>query len=610
MNRKPKAFTARRGWIGSRILWRRFTNYFEFRFTGRWMLYSLIIGIVAGVGAILFYYLQVWVQNISLQGLAGYNPPLPGGEGDTASYNLPINRWWILVIPTIGGLISGFLVYTWAPEAEGHGTDGVIKAYHKERGIIRPRVPAIKTIASAVTIGTGGSAGREGPIAQIGAGFGSLLATKLKLSDKERRIMVISGMAAGIGSIFRSPIGGAIFAVEALYKDDMETEGLVPAITSSIVAYTIFASLFGWHTIFTTGEYFFREPLELLFYAVFALLCALLGILYVKIFYGVHDKIFAPMKIPKHFKPAIGGLMVGVIGFFFPYILGSGYGWIQMAINGELAVRLMIAAAVIKVFATSFTISSGGSGGIFAPSLFMGAMLGGAFGAVAQQLFPEIVTQPTAFVLVGMAAFFAGAANVPISLTIMITEMTGSYGLLVPLIFTSTIAYFVARKWSIYSQQPKNFAESPAHRGDLIVDILKDIKVEDAYKQNAQLPKIPNDLPVQRIMPLFANHEEDCFPVVDKNGAITGLLSMGTLRAVIGEEGLGEVIVAEDIKTQLETVGPQENLHEALAKFLKTKYMSLPVVDATDENIVLGVLSYRDLVNAYDEALIEWSASI
>ncbi len=610
MPRKPRPFNVRRGWLSSRILWRRFANYFEFRFTGRWMLYSLMIGIVAGLGAILFYYLQVWIQEISLHDLAGYNPPLPGGEGDTGSYNLPINRWWILIIPTIGGLISGFLVYTWAPEAEGHGTDGVIKAYHQERGIIRPRVPAIKTIASAVTIGTGGSAGREGPIAQIGAGFGSILASKLKLSDKERRIMVISGMAAGIGSIFRSPIGGAIFAVEALYKDDMETEGLVPAITSSIIAYTIFASLFGWHTIFTTGDYFFRRPVELVFYAVFALLCALLGIFYVKLFYGIHDKVFAPLNIPKHFKPAIGGLLVGIIGFFFPYILGSGYGWIQMAINGELAITLMLAAAVIKVFATSFTIGSGGSGGIFAPSLFMGAMLGGAFGGVAQHVFPEVVTQPTAFVLVGMAAFFAGVANVPVSLTIMITEMTGSYGLLVPLIFTSAIAYFVARKWSIYRQQLTSFTDSPAHRGDLIVDILKEIKVEVAYKKNRHLPKIPNDLPIQRIMPMFANHEEDCFPVVNKKNEITGLLSMGTLRAVMGEEGLREVIIAEDVKTPLATISPDENLHEALVKFLKTKYTSLPVVDSKNKNHVLGTLSYRDLIHAYDEALIEWSAAI
>lgn len=608
MNKTFQNLKYKRGLVSGRKLWRGFTKYFEFKFTGRWMLYSLIIGIVSGFGAILFFYLQEWIQQISLYDLAEYYPPLPGGESDQPTeFSLPLHRWWILIIPTIGGLISGFLVYTWAPEAEGHGTDGVIKAFHQDRGIIRSRVPIIKTLASAVTIGTGGSAGREGPIAQIGAGFGSFLATKLKLSDTDRRIMVVSGMAAGIGSIFRSPIGGAIFAVESLYRDDMETEGLVQAITASIIGYTVFASVFGWSTIFTTGQYGFHNPLELVFYAIFGFLCALLGIFYVKIFYGLHEKFFATMKIPRHFKPAIGGLLVGIIGFFFPYILGSGYGWVQLAIDGKLAIGLMLLAAILKVFATSFTIGSGGSGGIFAPSLFMGAMLGGAFGRIAQDLFPEIITQPTAFVLVGMAAFFAGAANVPISLTIMISEMTGSYGLLVPLIFASSIAYFVARKWSIYSQQLKNHAESPAHRGDLIVDLLKEIPVEVAYKRNAKLPKIPNHLPVQRILPLFADREEDCFPVVNKNGEITGVLSMDTLRAVIGDEGIGDLIVAEDFKTPLVTVTLQENLNEALVKFLKTNNAAIPVVDTNDPNKLLGSLSYRDLITAYDEALIKWS---
>lgn len=611
MLKKSQIINFKRQLVSGRRFWRRFSAYFEFKFTGRWIFYSFLIGIVAGLGAILFYYVQGWIQQISLHDLAGYVPPLPGGESEaTAEFTLPLNRWWILAIPTLGGLISGFLVYTWAPEAEGHGTDGVIKAFHQERGIIRTRVPIIKTLASAVTIGTGGSAGREGPIAQIGAGFGSILATKLRLSDTDRRIMVISGMAAGIGSIFRSPIGGAIFAVENLYKEDMETEGLVPAITSSIIGYTVFASVFGWRTIFSTGKYVFQNPIELVFFVVFGLLCALLGIFYVKIFYGVHEKIFAPLKIPRHFKPAIGGFLVGVIGFFFPYILGSGYGWIQLAVYGKLAIGLMLGAAVLKVFATSFTISSGGSGGIFAPSLFMGAMLGGAFGGIAQDLFPNIVTQPTAFVLVGMAAFFAGAANVPVSVTIMISEMTGSYGLLVPLIFTSTIAYFVARKWSIYSQQLKNRADSPAHRGDLIVDILKEIPVQVAFKPNSDLPKIPNNLPVQRILPLFADREEDSFPVVNKTGEITGLLSMDTLRAVIGDEAIGEVIVAEDIKTHLVTVTPNENLNQALVKFLKTKYTAIPVVDAENPDKVLGSLSYRDLITAYDDALIKWSTEI
>ncbi|RMD92082.1 MAG: chloride channel protein [Calditrichaeota bacterium] len=595
--------------VNSRRLWRRFSSYFEFKFTGRWMFYSFLIGIVAGVGAILFYFLQEWIQAITIQDLSGYSPPAPGGEGKAGlDYILPLNRWWILILPAVGGLISGLLVYIWAPEAEGHGTDAVIKAFHHERGLIRSRVPVIKMLASAVTIGTGGSAGREGPIAQIGAGFGSLLATKLKLNDSDRRIMVVSGIAGGIGSIFMSPIGGAIFAVEALYKDDMETEGLVPAITSSIIAYSVFASIFGWKTIFSTEKYVFHNPLELPIYIGFALICALLGIVYVKVFYGLHDRIFGCLKIPKHVIPAIGGLLVGIIGFFFPYVLGSGYGWIQMAIYGKLTIGLMILAALLKILATSFTISSGGSGGVFAPSLFMGAMLGGAYGSIMQNLFPNIITQPTAFVLVGMAAFFAGAANVPVSVTIMISEMTGSYSLLVPLIFTSTIAYFVARKWSIYRQQVKNHAESPAHRGDLIVDLLNEIPVSAAFRKDPKLPKIPNNLPIEKILPLFAEREEDCFPVVNQDGKITGILSMDTLRAVIGDEGIDGLILAEDIKTPLVTLTPEESLNEALAKFLDTKYSSIPVVDSKDPNKILGSLSYRDLISAYDQALINWKS--
>ncbi len=595
--------------VYGRRIWSRVDKYFEFKFTGRWMLYGFVIGVVAGFGGILFIYLQEFIEHFSLKGLAGFYPPLPGGEGgaEAGEVEQGLFNWWFLIIPAVGGLISGLLVYTWAPEAEGHGTDGVIKAFHQERGLIRKRVPFIKTLASAITIGTGGSAGREGPIAQIGAGFGSALATKLKLSDSDRRTMVVSGMAAGIGSIFRSPIGGAIFAVECLYKEDIETEGLVPAIIASIIGYTVFATLFGWHTIFTTGKFIFENPLELIFYGIFGLLCAFVGILYVKTFYGIHEKVFKPMKLPNYLKPMIGGLLLGILALFFPHILGSGYGWIQKAIDGQLAITLMLSIAVLKVLATSFSIGSGGSGGIFAPSLFIGAMLGGAYGSVAAKLFPDIITQPEAFVLVGMAAFFAGAANVPVSMTIMITEMTGSYQLLVPLIFTSTLAFFIAHKWSIYSEQLKNHAESPAHRGDLIVDILKEMQVVEAYKPTKKVPLIKNTWPVQKVLPLFSDREEDCFPVINEEKKIIGLLAMSSLRAVIGDEGIGDIILAEDIKTNFECVYPDEDLHDALGKFLRTRYASLPVRANKESNKILGFLTYRDLISAYDDALLEWS---
>jgi CIC family chloride channel protein len=235
-------------------------------------------------------------------------------------------KWVMFLLPAAGGLLAGIIIFTFAPEAEGHGTDAVIDAYNNKRGIIRKRVPIIKAISSIITIGTGGSAGREGPIAQIGAGFGSALATFLKLSDRDRRIMLICGTAAGIGSIFKAPLGGSIFAIEVLYKSDMETEGLVPAFISSTVAYSIFSSFFGWGHIFSMPSFSFTHPSELVFYGILGILCAATAILFVVIFYGMRNKFFRPLKIKPHFKPAIGGLFVGIIAMFFPQVLGTGYG--------------------------------------------------------------------------------------------------------------------------------------------------------------------------------------------------------------------------------------------------------------------------------------------
>lgn len=362
----------------------------ELKQVQRWTLFSIVIGIVSGFGAILFYLGLSLFSNYILGGIGGYYPPSPGGELSLFSHSATNVRWLLFLLPAAGGLIAGIIIYTYAPEAEGHGTDAVIDAYNNKRGFIRKRVPIVKAITSMITIGSGGSAGREGPIAQIGAGFGSTLATFLKLSDRDRRIMVICGTAAGIGSIFKAPLGGAIFAIEVLYKGDMETEGLVPAFISSTIAYSIFSSFFGWGHIFATPSFNFTTPTELIFYGILGVLCAATAILFVIIFYGLRNKVFRPLKIKPHFKPAIGGLLVGALALFFPQVLGTGYGWVQIAMNGDLvtmSIVLMMALVLVKMLATSFTISSGGSGGVFAPSLVLGAMVGGAFGQIMHQYF-------------------------------------------------------------------------------------------------------------------------------------------------------------------------------------------------------------------------------
>ena len=282
------------------------------------------------------------------------------------------------------------------------------------QGFVRTRVPFIKGIASVITLATGGSAGREGPIAQIGSGIGSWLGRTLKLNVREKRLMLLAGCAGGLGAIFRAPLGGALTSVEVLYREDLETEGVVLSIISSSVSYAIFTSIFGHQPIFAIPPIHFSSGFELFLYAVLGLICVPFGYLYVKTFYGLRDRFFRKLPVRRALIPAFGGLLVGLVALWQPQILSGGYGTIQKALMGNLPVMLMFTLAFLKIAATSFTISSGGSGGVFGPSLFIGAMLGGAVGQLAHAWFPGIVGSPGAFALVGMAAFFAGVAKAPV----------------------------------------------------------------------------------------------------------------------------------------------------------------------------------------------------
>ncbi len=574
---------------------------------GKWTINFVLIGIIAGLGSIVFHYLCQIGAHYFMDFMAGYRPPHPAGEHHLLPpTSTPFNRWILLFLPAFGGLLSGWLVYTYAPEAEGHGTDAAIDAYHRKDGFMRSRVPIVKTIASALTLTTGGSGGREGPIAQIGAGFGSFLATTLKLSDRERRIMMAAGIGAGVGSIFRAPLAGALFAAEVLYRDpEFESEVIIPAGISSVVAYCLFCLVFGWGSLFKSPDFVFRNPLELGPYLVLALVLVGTGVLYIKSFYGVIH-IAAALKIPNHLKPAIGGLCTGIIGFFLPQTLAFGYGFAQKALDNELAIPVLLFLAVGKIFTTSFSIGSGGSGGVFGPSIVIGGAMGGVIGKIFHQLMPGVVTEPGAFVVVGMAGFFTAVSNTPISTIIFVSEMTDSYQLLLPSLLVCSVSYLAAQKWTIYHRQVKSKIDSPAHAGDFFVDVLQTIRVNDLMHLVKKVKVIPRDMTFRDFRDFFSETKQHYFPLVDQYSRLVGIFSSTDIRVILFSRGIGNLVLMNDVATfDIIVTTPSEDLNTVFQKFTIKNIDSLPVVKDDDHGILIGMLNRRAVISYYNEQIMK-----
>ena len=588
---------------------RHFQSIFDTEASGRLLLISPVVGVVAGLGAAAFFFLLQQLQTVSLGQLEGYYPPPAGDEAALHAAQMPLHWWAVLLVPTIGGLVCGWLVYGFAPEAEGHGTDAMVRAFHRYGGRIRARVPIIKSLASIVTIGTGGSAGREGPIAQIGAGFGSFLADRLGLGEQERRLLMLAGGAGGIGSIFRAPLGGALFVSEVLYGSTaLEFAAVIPCFIASITAYAVFAAIFGQGLAFhTSPDLVFDNVSEFPLYLIFAVVCGLVGYVYVSVFYGLRNRVIRKLPIPLMLRPAVGGLALGVLALWLPQLMSGGYGWIQLAINGKLTVGLMAILCLGKIVATSLTISSGGSGGVFAPSLFIGAMLGGAYGQLVNQFFPGAIAHPEAFVLVGMGGFFAGVARVPLTAMLMVCEMSGSYGLLVPLMLVSIVnTALLSSRWTLYEEQVDTMLDSPAHTGDFVVDVLEQIHVHEVFDESRRMDLVREDTPITEIMRLASFSQNTYFPVVDRDDRLTGIFSLRDLRAVLMGDGAGSLILAADIAVApVLTVKPTDDLHTALRRFTQKNIDYLPVVDADDARKVLGLLSRRDVIGAYHDRVTE-----
>lgn len=535
----------------------------------------------------------------------------------------PFSPWMILLVMMGGGLVSGLLVFSLAPEAAGAGTDAAIEAFHRKRGMIRGRLVFVKTIASAITLGTGGSGGREGPIAQIGAGIGSWIGTGLKLSHRDRRIMLAAGMGAGVGAIFRAPLAGAVFAAEILYSDaDLEADVIVPAATASIVAYSIFSQILPRSTRFLPlfGDelnHLSTSPLELIPYTLLALVLMVVGMLYVRMFHG-SQVAFGKLGIRPALRPAVGATIAGLIGiallFLFQSdqrvlaVLGTGYGTLQMALTNaaDLGIPLLLTIAFAKIATTAASIGSGGSGGVFGPSMVIGGCLGASIGLAVQSVWPQACSHPEAFAVVGMAGFFAGVARAPISTIIMVRALTGDFGLLVPTMLVTTLTFVGSQRWRLYRQQVPTRMDSKAHRGDFIVDVLEGLQVSDVYRRDARVMLIPEGMTLDEIVHRLAQNHQHYFPVIDIEGRMVGIFTDDDVRSYLYDDVLWDLVVARDIMvSDFVSVSPEDDLNTAMKAFTSLNLDELPVIDRQQPGKLLGMLRRKETIAAYNQRVME-----
>ncbi len=561
----------------------------------KWILLGALIGVIAGLGAAVFFTALDLATKAFLGVLAGYYPSTPIGEGGAPMLS-PERPWAIPLVVGLGGLISGIIVFRLAPEAEGHGTDAAISAFHHGARRVRGRIPLIKLVSSAVTIGSGGSGGREGPTAQIGAGFGSFLARFLDLDARDARIAVATGMGAGIGAIFRAPLGGAVLAAEIPYQDDLEADALVPGFVASIVAFSVFGAFVGFAPIFgdvpSSG---FTDPRQLFYYAGIGLAAGVVGRLYISGFYGA-TRWFNRWTLPREVRPAIAGLAVGCIGLILPGALGTGYGWVQAGLDRQtlldLPLWVVLALPFAKILATSLSIGSGGSGGIFGPGMVIGGLLGAGAWRLLEGVAPAVPADPSGFVIVAMMALFGSIAHAPLAVMLMVAEMTGDLSMLAPAMLAIGVAMMVVGPRTIYRSQLRNRSESPAHQFRFAMPLLSSIPAGDAARA-ARLVLHASDT-VSSAIQRLTDADLPGAPVLDRAGALRGTVDLDTLAKRSPSAKLA------DVADPTTSITVDDSLDDVLAALADGHRTWVPVAGPDG---LAGILSTGDVMTAYRTAL-------
>jgi CIC family chloride channel protein len=582
----------------------------DLRIVGRTLLHAAAVGVAAGLAGAAFFAGLEYFQRGVLEELAGYIPLRADGETFAAGSGFHVFRPWLLVLlPGLGGLACGLLTRL-APETRGGGGDAMIEAFHFEGGFIRRRVIWVKALASMFTLGTGGAGGREGPTMQIGGALGTLVGRVLHVSARERRILLVAGVAAGISAVFRTPLGAALLAVEVLYRDGFESDALIPAVLASVVSYSVIISIFGESTLFARVPRFPFVPAHLPLFLLLALVIAAVSVGFLGVYQGLR-RFFGNLPVPAWAQPALGGLALGVL--CTPVIilvgdrlhapgqglglLGGGYGAVQMAISGSpwlqegwSAVWWLTALGFAKLIAASITIGSGGSAGDFAPSLAIGGLLGGAFGRAAALLFHDPRISSGAFALVGMGTFYGGIAHTPLSALVLVCELAGNYDLLVPLMLTQGIAFVALRRRALYTSQVPTLRDSPIHRDALLLDVLRGMRVSELMRPGLVPVCFRRQTPAAEILRKIGDSsDQDVFPVLDEAEQVVGLVTTNTLRVMSSEFADTAWTLAADV---MQAVVSERMVNNGLRE--------LPILDSAGR--VIGLLDESEVAQVYLKA--------
>jgi CIC family chloride channel protein len=566
---------------------KRFFSYLQSSETIFLLLFANIIGIGAGFGAILFRWLIAFFQHLFFR------------QGQhVLSF---MGSYYVIIVPMAGGLIVGLLIYFFASETKGHGVPEVMLAVATGGSKIRPRVAAMKALVSSICIGSGGSAGREGPIVQISSALGSTLGQAFRLTEDKTRILIACGAAGGIAATFNAPLAGIFFALEIILRE-YGVRYFSSVVLSAVTATVISRAFLGSRPAFMTPPYELLSNWDFLFYFFLGFLAAVTSWLFIKLLYKNED-IFDSWKIPEYVKPAIGGLILGIIGFYFPQIFGVGYASIEQTLNRQLAPLLILALVGLKILATSLTLGSGGSGGVFAPSLFIGAMLGSSFGSLLHLLFPGIPISIGAFALVGMGAVFAGAAQAPISAILILFEMTGDYKILLPLMITCVISTLVVKRLS----EDSIYTLKLRRRGINILnmannDLMNKIRVSEVMFR--KIITVNETMLVKDAGLMIKNTSHRGFPVLNNEGKLTGIITYTDINKALNS-GRGTIPVSEIMTHNLIFCYPEESLKIALERLGEGNIGRIPVVEQKDTKHLLGLITRKSIIAAYNKELLK-----